>query len=494
VAATLDDAERLRDQGRWAEARAVAERAEARLGRGGPADLRRRLEQVLAELHMVDRLEEVRLEQSAVKDDRFDAFRGAALYAAAFRNHGLDVEALSPAEFARRVASSPIREPLATALDNWARALPRTDTDRRQRLLAVARLADPDEWRNCFRDSTVYQNRAALEELARRPEVARLPAATAANLGQALREARAPGPVVIEVLRQARQRHPRDFWINHDLGIALLHRDPPALDEAVGLLRVAVALRPQSPGAHLNLAFGLRKQENWVDAAACYRRAIELKQDHVMAHVGLGAVLQQQGRHAEAEATFRQAIRLRPEEPAHYSELGAALAEQGKSDEAAAAHQRAIVLKPDFALAHCVLGLVRSRQGRFAAALVALRRGHELGSRTPGWAHPSAAWVKDAERWADLEARLPAVRRGLVRPGGPPSVSSTASCASASSSTPRRPASTGRRSRPSPTWPTNGPRPTVSTPPATRPWRAAGRARTPAGWGRRSGAGGAGGP
>jgi serine/threonine-protein kinase len=45
-----------------------------------------------------------------------------------------------------------------------------------------------------------------------------------------------------------------------------------------------------------------------------------------------------------------------------------------------------------------------------------LRRGHELGSRAPGWRHPSAQWLRGAERLLDLEARLPALLRGTARP------------------------------------------------------------------------------
>src|SRR5262249_15451558 len=45
-------------------------------------------------------------------------------------------------------------------------------------------------------------------------------------------------------------------------------------------------------------------------------------------------------------------------------------------------------------------------QGQFGDALVALRRGHELGSRDPKWPHPSASWVRQCERLVALDARL----------------------------------------------------------------------------------------
>ena len=44
------------------------------------------------------------------------------------------------------------------------------------------------------------------------------------------------------------------------------------------------------------------------------------------------------------------------------------------------------------------------------------RRGHELGSKQPGWRYPSARWVAEAERLAALAERLPALLRGEDRP------------------------------------------------------------------------------
>src|SRR5262249_52830376 len=48
-------------------------------------------------------------------------------------------------------------------------------------------------------------------------------------------------------------------------------------------------------------------------------------------------------------------------------------------------------------------------------ALASLRRGHELGSRTPGWPHPSARWVQECERLVELDSRLPAILSGKER-------------------------------------------------------------------------------
>jgi tetratricopeptide (TPR) repeat protein len=118
----------------------------------------------------------------------------------------------------------------------------------------------------------------------------------------------------------------------------------------------------------------------------------------------------------KAFAAFREAVRLRPDLAVAHKNLGNALSDLGKHDEAIAEYREAIRLKPDFAEAHCDLGGVLQQQGQFREALAGYRRGHELGSRRPGWPYPSAEWVRQAERMVVLESRLPAVIRGGDKP------------------------------------------------------------------------------
>jgi hypothetical protein len=62
------------------------------------------------------------------------------------------------------------------------------------------------------------------------------------------------------------------------------------------------------------------------------------------------------------------------------------------------------------------LALCLQNTGLFAEALQHARRGHELGSKLPGWSYPSAEWVRVAERRAALEEKLPALLEGKVEP------------------------------------------------------------------------------
>jgi serine/threonine-protein kinase len=114
---------------------------------------------------------------------------------------------------------------------------------------------------------------------------------------------------------------------------------------------------------------------------------------------------------------FSVAVALRPRSPGIRTNLSAALYHRGDFAEAEASQRRAVALKPDYAEAHCTLGIILMSLGRFPEALAALRRGHELGSRQPGWSYPSAEWVRNGERLAALDARLPRILNGDDRPG-----------------------------------------------------------------------------
>jgi serine/threonine-protein kinase len=205
-----------------------------------------------------------------------------------------------------------------------------------------------------------------------------------------------------------------DANAHYNLGRAL--SDQGKVAEAIAEYREAIRLKPDLAMAHNNLGVTLHDQGRLAEAIAEYREAIRLKPDLTMARLNLGNALHGQGKVAEAMAEYREAIRLKPDDAnAHYN-LGRALSDQGEVAEAIAAYREAIRLKPDLAMAHCNLGLLLRQQGQFREALAELRRGHELGSKRPGWPYPSAEWVRQAERMAALDARLPAILKGDDHP------------------------------------------------------------------------------
>src|SRR5207245_5397784 len=123
----------------------AALKAEAQLTSGLlREEVRHRVEQLLADLTMLERLEEARLANAVVKDNHFDAAAADPAYAQAFRGYGIDVDALSVLEAAAQIRPRAIGLNLAAALDDWAYARKAAKGDDWKRLLAVAREVDPD--------------------------------------------------------------------------------------------------------------------------------------------------------------------------------------------------------------------------------------------------------------------------------------------------------------------------------------------------------------
>ncbi len=87
--AALEEVDRLAEQAHWLEARGALDRAEARLGEAGTADLRHRLARWRADLDLVDRLERIRLERARVVSSRLDHGGADSHYARAFAEAGL---------------------------------------------------------------------------------------------------------------------------------------------------------------------------------------------------------------------------------------------------------------------------------------------------------------------------------------------------------------------------------------------------------------------
>jgi serine/threonine-protein kinase len=210
---------------------------------------------------------------------------------------------------------------------------------------------------------------------------------------------------------------PKYAYAHVILGFALYEQG--RADEAVGHFQEAVRLNPKFALARNSLAGVLAAEGRVDEAVGHFEQALRIDPKDAKAHYGLGAALAAKGRLDEAIRHYEQALRIDPKYADAHLNLGNALDDKGQLDEAISHYQQAIRLVPTYAEAHCNLGHVLRRQGRFEEALAALKRGHELGSKQPGWRYPSGQWVRDAERLVALDQKLPAVLRGEARPADP---------------------------------------------------------------------------
>ena len=112
----------------------------------------------------------------------------------------------------------------------------------------------------------------------------------------------------------------------------------------------------------------------------------------------------------------RKATALNPNDPTLFYGYGMALLDAGRLEDATLALGKAVALNPNFAMAHSNLGNALLRQGRFVEARAAFQRGHEIGSKQPGWNFPTAQLVKNADKMIQLDGRLTAILAGETQP------------------------------------------------------------------------------
>jgi tetratricopeptide (TPR) repeat protein len=399
----LDEAARLWVQARadetdragWAEALSAARRAEGLLAAGtGDADLHRRVQELgftleqeaaaaqardeaaATDRHLLDRLAEIRSQRG----DEFSKADTDADYARAFRDYGIDVEVLNPAEAAARIRARPPAVSLAmtAALDDWAldqrqRQPPSTDW---QRLLQVARAADPDPWRDRLRAAIGSEDSPGLQRLMDEARPG-LPLPSVQLLGRALLEA-GDAKRAAALLDAIREQHPGDVWVNYDLAQALRAQQPPELTEAIRYYTAAQALRPEIGHA---LGHALEQAGRRYEATAVFRQLTQLKPGNPRHHICLGQILHDQDRLEDAKTEFQKAINLDPKNASPHLGLGQVLRHQGRLEEAKTELHKAIELDPKYADVHTILGAVLGDQGQLEEAKTELHKAIKLDPR-----------------------------------------------------------------------------------------------------------------
>ncbi len=378
IESSLNKASGLQRRGRWAEARVVLEEARVRLGEKGPADLRLQLELARADIDLVDRLESIRFRRAVLINGLFDNRGAERDYAAALREADLGQEEDHAEAVAARIRASAIREQLVAALDDWA-AVTKNES-RRAWLLRVASLADPDAWRDRFRDPKVWKDPAALAALAGellhdQSQLSQQKPQLLVALGNALLSRKVDA---VPLLAEAQVRYPDDFWINFTLGNGLQVNEQ--WKEGAGYFRAAIALRPESAAAHNKLGWMLYQMKRLDEAIREYQTVLTLDPKNPVAHNDLGLALSAKNQLNEAIHEFHTAIALDPNWAIAHGNLGNALREKNQPDEAIREYRAAIALDPKNAVAHNNLGRALHTRNRLDEAIREYRTAIALDS------------------------------------------------------------------------------------------------------------------
>ena len=405
----MQGAELLRDQAaaaregavdRWQEARLAVEKAAGLLGTTSSGGARRRLtrledsvrkgiEAAQADDRLVARLDQIRAGMEGPLAD--------AAYAEAFRAAGLDLDA--PDAMSERLKSRPpaVCEAVATALDAWSvvGAEEAGGAGSKRMLKAARHLDSTDPWRNRLRDALERKDLEGFRRLATQADVLDKQGPVGLwLLGYGL-ESLGDHPLALDVLRQGQQKYPGDYWLNLEMGMALLEgrssrvgTKPPSFfasfpeakyQAAEPYLAAAVALRPRFAPAHAMLATAFVRQSKIGEAAAASRRALMLDPKNAEAHFLLGFALFDQDDLDGALAEVREAIALDPTYVEAYVGLALILGRRGDVEGGLEALRRALKLDPNSSMAYDNYGNnLYWVQGKTDDAIAAYRRAIEL--------------------------------------------------------------------------------------------------------------------
>ena len=159
-------------------------------------------------------------------------------------------------------------------------------------------------------------------------------------------------------------------WCNRGTALEALGRDAEAADSFAR----ALALNPNLPEVHYNLANALLRLEQHEKAVPHYRRAIALRPHLGMAFVNLGRALSALGRWQEAIDSYKQALHLGVASPQLHYAMAVGFEQLGRYEEGLASAENVLVLDPEHVAALNRMGSLLLILGRVEEAQQVLER------------------------------------------------------------------------------------------------------------------------
>ena len=250
ILAEIPRAYKSAEEEKWQDATGILTDAQHNLDFADSDELGGRVASARADLQFVEGLERIR--QRHVFAEAYTRSRRLANnqecakeYAEAFAQAHLDLDRAESA--VARIQATPLRPQIVAALDLWAfLALDAKNESLQRQLLRIARLADPDAWRDRFRDANAWRDKEKLARLA--DDAAKMPVPPPAHqlaiTGRLLSSAD-PRVDIARLMREALRVRPGDYWLNWEMGDALDRGK--RRQEAVTYFRIALAIRPENP-------------------------------------------------------------------------------------------------------------------------------------------------------------------------------------------------------------------------------------------------------
>lgn len=135
-------------------------------------------------------------------------------------------------------------------------------------------------------------------------------------------------------------------------------------DQALSLLREAVAVRPGSAAAQVQLGLACQLSRRRDEAQAAFAAALALAPEMPEAQYGLATMLHEAGRHEEALARFDALLACAPDLPEAQYGRAAVLQALDRPEDAAAGFAAALALDPEFAEAAAAEAALLRRLGK----------------------------------------------------------------------------------------------------------------------------------
>jgi tetratricopeptide (TPR) repeat protein len=299
-------------------------------------------------------------------------------YGERFAALGLSVSAETAAATTEALRAHRLREPLLSALDEWTHLRRGLRKDVAP-WLAVANGADDDPWRAQVRAAAAAADRARLVALAEVAAERKRGGVALVMLSRALKSA-GERSVAGDVLRRGVVAEPAEYELHHELATTV--RDAPEgrpddradAKDAVRHFEAALALRPDSAHARIDLAQTLLQTARHEEAEEHLRRALAANPAETYAHHYLGVLSLERRRPVEALTHLRAALACDSRAALPRAVLGGALLQLGRAGEAEPELRRALAEAPWLNNARFTLGRSLAALGRTDAAIEQLRR------------------------------------------------------------------------------------------------------------------------
>ena len=209
----------------------------------------------------------------------------------------------------------------------------------------------------------------------------------------------------IDALEQAARTPPRSL-VGREFLVRYLgeSQKPSAMESAIELGRKIVAAHPSRAISHVLLGGAFLNQGDLDAALETLSAAKKLEPTDAAVHLAFAQLFMLKKEFREAEVAARESLRTAPDKIVTLQVLGAALFALDEFEEGVKPLEASLALSPDDAANLCNLGRGLCRIGEFKKGLEHLKKGHELGSASPGWSYPSKRWVVNAERKVVLES------------------------------------------------------------------------------------------